>query len=65
MTQHKEWKDAHTAAVTLARQLGREVGIEKLKTYEGTHYYVRTVPRADMRFGVDARCEIVGPGDPL
>lgn len=31
MQSFRDWKEAHTAAVVLARQLGREVGVLKAK----------------------------------
>jgi hypothetical protein len=62
---HKDWKDAHTAAVKLARELDQEVGIRHAKWFNQRGYVVQLLPRADKRFGSDARCEVVKPTDPL
>jgi hypothetical protein len=61
------WKEAHTAAVHLARQLGKEVGLEKLPSPldRGLDWRVFSLPRRENRFGFEARCEVVGPGDSL
>jgi hypothetical protein len=64
MASFKEWKDAHTAAVTLARQLGREVGILKAKEYTATVFQVIHLPKPENRQGFELRAEIVRPSDP-
>lgn len=60
-----EYKEAHTAAVLLSRQLGREVGIERGKEYSRSGYLVHQLPRPENRQGFELRCEIVRPTDPL
>jgi hypothetical protein len=64
-TSFSDWKEAHTAAVHLARQLGREVGVYKTKEYSSTVYQVIHLPKPENRQGFELRCEVVGPGDPL
>lgn len=58
------WKEAHTAAVDLARQLGRETGIEKASEFNRTMFRVHHLPRPENRSGFELRCEIVRPSDP-
>lgn len=65
MQSFKEWKDAHTAAVRLARQLGREVGVLKAKEYTSTVYQVIHLPKPQNRQGFELRCEVVAPSDPF
>jgi hypothetical protein len=64
-TSFKEWKDAHTAAVELARLLKRETGIEKANEFGKTVYRVHSLPKPENRYGFELRCEIVHPSDPL
>ena len=40
---------------------GLPYGVEKNKEYGRIVYYVRGLPRADKRFGVDLRCEAIEP----
>ena len=65
MSSYRDWKDAHAAAVTLARQLGREVGILKAKEYTSTVFQVIHLPKPQNRQGFELRCEVVSPSDPL
>lgn len=65
MASYLEWKAAHTAAVTLARQLGREVGVLKAKEFNTTVYQVIHLPKPENRQGFELRCEVVRPSDPL
>ena len=65
MTSFRDWKEAHTHAVKLARQLGREVGILKAKEYNKTVFQVLHLPRPENRYGFELRCELVSPDDPL
>lgn len=62
---HRDWKDAHTTAVTLARQLGKEVGIEKFKEYNTPGFHVFSLPKPENRYGFELRCEVVKPSDPI
>jgi hypothetical protein len=57
----RDWKDAHAAAVHLARHVGREVGLERL----AGEFRVFTLPAPEHRQGHELLCEVVGPGDPL
>jgi hypothetical protein len=59
------WKEAHTYAVKLSRQLGREVGIEKMKQFGKEVHLVHHLPKPQNRYGFELRCEIVAPSDPL
>lgn len=63
--RYKEWKDARTAAVQLARQLGHDVGIERMKEFGRDGYNVFSLPKPQFRFGFELRCEVVTPTDPL
>ena len=60
-----DWKNAHTAAVELARLLKRETGIEKTTEFGKIVYRVHSLPKPENRYGFELRCEIVGPSDPL
>ena len=42
---YREWKQAHTAAVELARLLKRETGIEKAKEFGKEVFRVHTLPK--------------------
>ena len=64
MTSYNDWKAAHTAAVELARSLGREVGLYKTTEYGKTVYQVINLPKPENRQGFELRCEIVRPDDP-
>lgn len=62
---YTDWKEAHTAAVHLARELGREVGLERGKEFNRPGYLLHHLPRPENRTGFELRCEIVRPSDPL
>lgn len=59
-----DWKQAHGAAVDLARLLKRETGIEKAKEFGKEVFRVHSLPKPENRFGFELRCEIVRPTDP-
>lgn len=59
------WKEAHTYAVRLARELGREVGLWRVVEFGKEGFNVRSLPKAENRFGHELRCEVVAPSDPL
>jgi len=61
----KEWKEAHTAAVVLARQIGHDVGIWRQAEYGKDGYNIRSLPKPENRYGHELRCEVVTPRDPL
>lgn len=61
----KDWKDAHTAAVLLARELKHDVGIWRQTEFGKDGYNVRSLPRSENRCGHELRCEVVTPLDPL
>ena len=61
----KTWKEAHTAAVLLARQLGREVGLWRADEYGHVVYNIRSLPKLENRYGHELQCEVVAPSDPL
>ena len=64
MSAHfKTWKEAHNYAIELSNQLGREVGIEAVKTFE-PGFQVHTLPKPHNRQGFELRLEIVSPGTP-
>lgn len=62
---HKTWKEAHTAAVLLARESKKEVGIERMVQFGNTVFLVHRLPAEQFRQGYELRCEIVSPTDPL
>jgi len=58
---HRSYEAAHAAALALARDLDRPVGLAKA----GRGYSVRPLPLLPSnRFGWETRCEVVEPGDP-
>lgn len=59
------WKDARNAATLLARQLGRETGIEKMNQFGKEVFLVHHLPKPENRYGFELRCEVVKPDDPL
>lgn len=59
------WKEAHTAAVKLARFLNRDVGIWRANEFGKDGYNIRSLPHAKNRYGHELRCEVVSPSDPL
>ena len=59
------WKEAHTRAVLLARQLGRETGILRTKEFNRDGFNVYHLPKPENRCGFELRCEVVRPDDPL
>jgi hypothetical protein len=65
MKEFSDYREAYNHAVTYARQLGREVGIERAVWYGKTVFVVKSVPAAKFRFGHELRMEIVAPSDPL
>ena len=60
-----QYRQAWNAAIMLARELKREVGLERGKEYNSTVYRVFPVPGEKFRFGHEARCQIVSPNEPL
>ena len=59
------WKEAHSAAVRLARSLGHDVGIWRQEEFGRDGYNIRSLPKPENRYGHELRCEVVAPGDPL
>lgn len=59
------WKEAHTAAVLLARQLNRDVGLWRAVEFGKEGFNIRSLPNPENRYGHDLKCEVVGPRDPL
>jgi hypothetical protein len=58
------WKEAHTAAVLLARKLGHDVGLWGNNEFGRQVFNISSLPRPENR-SVEARCEVVSPTDPL
>jgi hypothetical protein len=54
-----DYHEAYAAAQQYAAQLGRDVGLEKLREYGRDTFLIFALPRADQRFGRDARCQVV------
>lgn len=66
MSKHfTEYRAAHDYAVTLARTLGREVGLEAAREYGVPGYNVIHLPRRKNRTGHELRCQVVAPNEPL
>lgn len=65
MQVYREWKEAHTGAVKLARLLGREVGLLKAKEYACDVFQVFPLPKPENRQGFELRAEVVRPSDPI
>lgn len=63
--RYATWKAAHTAAVLLARQLKREVGILRQEEFGFDGYNLYSLPQPKNRYGFELRCEVVRPDDPL
>lgn len=63
--RHEDYKAAHTAAVKLARLLGREVGILRQKEFGRDGFNVYHLPKPENRYGFELRCQVVRPTDPL
>jgi hypothetical protein len=63
----KTWKEAHTAAIKLARELNRDVGLWRVAKgyYNYETFTIRSLPHQRNRFGHELQCEVVSPGDPL
>lgn len=59
------WKEAHTAAALLARQIGHDVGIWRQAEFGKDGYNIRSLPKPQNRYGHELRCEVVSPSDPL
>lgn len=59
------WKEAHTAAVTLARKLGRDVGLWRVREFSREGYVIQSLPKPENRYGHELRCEVVHPSDPI
>jgi hypothetical protein len=66
MIRFRSWKEAHTAAVELARLLRHDVGIwHAPNPLDGDGYDIRSLPLPKNRFGHELTCEVVHPTDPL
>lgn len=64
-TRFTTWKEAHTAAVHLARLLKHDVGIWRAKEIGRDGFNIRSLPRPENRYGHELQCEVVSPSDPL
>lgn len=60
-----EYKEAHKAAVLLARTLGKEVGLLKAKEYTKDVLQIIHLPKPENRYGFELRCQVVSPSEPL
>ncbi len=70
MPDYTTWKEAHDAAVHLARTIGRDVGIWGGPDRLGfgpkhTVYVIAPLPKPENRCGHELTCEVVHPTDPL
>ena len=67
-TYFKTYEEAFNAAVLLARDLKREVGLEKVEypiLADNCHFRVIRLPRPENRYGHELRCQVVGPDESL
>lgn len=65
MTFHREYRDAFNAACDLARQMQREVGLEKADNpLDGKGFRVISLPKLENRYGHELRCQVVAPTEP-
>jgi hypothetical protein len=63
---YRDWKEAHTAAVKLARQIGHDVGLEVGDNpLDGKGFRIFSLPKPENRYGFELRCEVIHPDDPL
>jgi hypothetical protein len=62
----KDYRAAHAAAVDLANQRQRDVGICRVAIPSARlgYWTVFALPRADLRRGHELTCEVVTPGTP-
>lgn len=68
MNHYRDYHEAHAYAIKLARDLGREMGLEKASSlYYGKDpgFNVIHLPKPENRFGHELRCQVVSPNDPL
>lgn len=65
MDRFTDYKEARTAAIKLARLLGRETGILRQKEFGKDGFNVYHLPKPENRYGFELRCEVVRPTDPL
>jgi hypothetical protein len=68
MSYFADWKEAHVAAGTAAREINRDYGIEKWSSplTPGAKFRVfGPLPKPENCYGFEARCERVSPTDPL
>lgn len=62
---YSEYRDAFNSAVGLARQLGREVGLEKFTEFNKRGFRVFHLPKPANRQGFELRCQVVTPEELL
>jgi hypothetical protein len=58
---------AFNAGCDLARQLGHDVGLERVKlpgSKKGEAFRVFSLPKPENRYGFEARCEVITPDMP-
>jgi hypothetical protein len=60
------YHEAFNAGCTLARKLGRDVGLEKADNpIDGKGFRVWSLPKPENRYGHEARCEVITPTTPF
>ncbi len=65
MSFHREYRDAFNAACDLARQMQREVGLEKADNpLDGKGFRVISLSKPENRYGFELRCQVVTPTEP-
>lgn len=59
-----DYGEAYAEAVKWVKRTGLSVGIEKLRPYGGAEVMkVRFLPKPENRYGYDATCQAVEPGE--
>ena len=61
----ESYKDAFNAAVKLARELNREVGLIAQTEYGRKGFNVFLLPRKENRYGHELRTQVVHPSESL
>ncbi len=61
MKSSTDYEPVKAYAQNLANELGREVGIEKLREFGHTVYTCKMLPERKNRYGWELTCEVVPP----
>jgi hypothetical protein len=66
MEPFSTYRAAFNAACDLARDTGKDVGLEKVlgPGLKGEAFRIWTLPKPENRYGFEARCEVISPNTP-